>query len=139
MGMRSTVRPYYTRILKGSRTCVYCGEFAEETDHVLPVSYAFGLLSADPGLLKRYKRALYIVPSCRSCNSIAGDDVGFSGIKEKRRYIRAKLEEKHKKVLAQVDWAEDDVEELGPTLKSHVEHMQDKKAKLRRRLGKLKK
>ena len=61
--------------------CLYCGNAADSSDHVLPLSQA----QARPNE-PWAPDVLQIVPACRSCNSIAGPKF-FPSFKEKWRYI----------------------------------------------------
>lgn len=61
--------------------CIYCGDPANEVDHIFPYSYSLN------------DREENLVASCSICNRIAGDKV-FDGLIEKQTYI---LEERKKR------------------------------------------
>lgn len=65
------------------RACVYCGDYADTIDHLIP--HSFGGDNSRGNL----------VPSCGVCNSIASDKI-FSDFGEKWHFIR---EERHRKGL----------------------------------------
>ena len=69
---------------EGNYTCIYCGNPASTVDHIIPYSWV---------QKHEYKN---LVPSCRTCNSIAGDKV-FSGLIEKMEYMDKKLAGRKKK------------------------------------------
>lgn len=94
--------------------CTYCGDPADTRDHVPPISRvsdyeAFGL-----------RREVYIkVPCCRECNSLAGDTLQ-DNILERAEFIKGKLARKYLHRVSLVEWDEDELDELGPILRTKV-------------------
>lgn len=68
------------------RTCYYCGEFATQIDHLMPIS-AGGSSSFDN-----------LVPCCAPCN-LTGSDHVFETIEDKTEYILKKRRRKGKRTL----------------------------------------
>lgn len=73
---RKPIRPPLARKIfnRDNFSCAYCGDVAQEIDHVIPV--AFGGTNAEENL----------VASCRFCNAKASDK-WFGSIDEKRAYL----------------------------------------------------
>ena len=95
--------------------CTYCGEPACSLDHVVPYLFAGkrgtrrGRAGQAPG---------YRVPSCKECNSWLGTKMLLS-VDERRRYIAEKLRRKAR--APRPDWSEDELDELGPSLRAAVQ------------------
>lgn len=111
------------------KLCVYCGEPANGRDHVIP--RAFQQRIEDFGWAKRRK---LIVPACGECNSTAGSKV-FLTLREKRRYIHDRYRERYRKLLEAPNWTQEEIDELGPTLRTTVVRSQHAKDLIRARLA----
>ena len=85
-------------------------------------------------VLVSMKKASVIVPACTECNSTAGAKV-FSTISDKRKYIHSAYQKKYAKILLSPDWSESELEELGPTMRTHVVTAQNGKKLLKQRLA----
>lgn len=93
-------------------TCAYCGAYADTVDHVVPVSVAaYAYISRS----KRIK-----VSCCRECNSIGGN-MYFRSIGAKRRYIQEQLKRRYSKYLNLPNWTEQQLEQLGWTMRQSIE------------------
>lgn len=68
-------------------TCIYCGERAQEHDHVWPLSAAACGTSS------------LLVPSCKECNLLAGDSV-FLRLSDRRDFVRTKLRARYQRELS---------------------------------------
>ena len=99
---------------KGYRLCVYCGQPADTLDHVPPLNRI-----DDYESLNLQKEYYLLVPSCRSCNCTASDNLE-SGILERIEVVKDALTKKLKKYLKGIEWDEVELEELGPNLLSAV-------------------
>ena len=97
-----------------AKPCFYCGAPATTRDHVIPRSFAKRL--EDFAIV--YKRNV-MVPACVECNSTAGNQV-FITIREKRQFILGRYQIRYKKLLESPYWTKEELDELGPTLRSHV-------------------
>jgi len=74
-----------------------------------------------------------IVPACGECNSVVESQV-FRTLGEKRKYIHDFYRKRYAKMLAAPDWNDDELNELGNTLRGHVLSGLHGKRKLKRRL-----
>jgi len=74
-----------------------------------------------------------LLPACRECNSTAGDRVFFT-IGQKRRYIQNQYKIKYAKILDSPHWRDDELDELGYNLRSHIEHNMYKYKIIKQRL-----
>ena len=113
--------------------CTYCGEMAEGRDHTIPQSYhrLNTIISVDGVTVNPV--VCVCVPCCKSCNSILGDSpewiLGRRVLELKRRMIDGR----YGRLLGQVIWTDEELDELGPTLRSHVEVENNKALTARRR------
>ncbi len=98
--------------LENKYICTYCGATSECREHVIPVCYLSLSRNYDP-------RKSWIVPSCNSCNSLAGAFIAFS-IPEKARYITTKFKNKYRKFLKQPEWTQEELDELDYKLKTMI-------------------
>lgn len=108
------------------RPCIYCGEAANSRDHFIPTSFVKTM--EDIGFTRTV-----IVPACVECNSTAGSQV-FRTMREKRQYVHECYRAKYAKLLEAPDWSDDELNELGDTLRGHVLSGLYGKWKLKRRL-----
>lgn len=90
--------------------CVYCGVIAGTMDHLLPRTWT--------GEVAR--RNVLTVPACGECNSAIGDRYAPS-ITRRRRIAHDYVARKNRRVLNMPAWTPEDVQKLGPTLRSSVE------------------
>src|SRR5262245_2617575 len=113
--------------------CTYCGETATALDHVIPRIYAEMTYSinSDRGLLlKNFGKK---VPACTECNSLLGAAPLLS-VSARRAEVHRRLRVKYKNLLASPTWTDEEIEMLGPTLRSHVASCQEKRARIVARL-----
>jgi hypothetical protein len=94
--------------------CWYCNDVRQELDHCPPLKHVDGL-NIDKFVKGGGK--LCLIPCCRECNSILGDKPLFNP-EERLAYLYDKYLGKVDKFFS--DWSEDEIEELGPTLKRSV-------------------
>lgn len=109
--------------------CVYCGDRGDTSDHFTPLSVAKQM--QDVGIVVTGKVKL---PSCRECNALAGAKL-FDTIAGKKRWIRSELRRRHAKLLAFKDWSEDELDDLGPDLRTTIESSMAAKSRLMARLA----
>lgn len=124
---------YYKKKFQRAAFCIYCGAAGMHWDHVYPISIAARLDLKRPSTRKILRHALYIVPSCQSCNTIAGAEPCFS-IKQKRQFIQKQLKERYRHKLKEIQWGESELSELGPTLRSHILTQQIELYEIERRI-----
>lgn len=93
--------------------CTYCGDNTEiQREHVIPATY-YMLRSFDPN-------DQWIVSACRICNNLAGSSLFFS-IPEKAKYILRRYRLRYKKVLSMPFWTQDELNEVGYSLRHGIE------------------
>lgn len=89
-----------------SRVCMYCGEPADNKEHVIPKS-----LSGENTPK---------VWSCLECNVLAGSNV-FESIDEKTDYIHEKLAKRYAKYIEMPHWSDDEILQLKRNLRIGVQ------------------
>lgn len=109
----------YKRKFSWARHCIYCGETATALDHVYPKALSQRLDLTRESVFRALKRALVVVPTCTQCNSIAGATPFLSPL-EKRKFIQKSLRKKLAKQLKVVVWDEEEIDELGKTLRTKI-------------------
>ena len=90
-------------------SCTYCGDVAEDLDHVVPHSYAS---STDKRSYKKTK----VVPCCKRCNSLLGNKHYFV-IGERADYLFNTYKRNGDELLSLPEWTEEELEDMGTTLK----------------------
>jgi len=113
--------------------CIYCGQRANSRDHVIPKRMREVLELRYGPNWGRFFDVPNTVPACLECNQIAGAKL-FPTISAKRRYIQKRLEVKYKKLLEAPDWEDDEISELGYSLKIYIQNIQIAKDIMRERL-----
>lgn len=111
--------------------CVYCGMDAIARDHLRPFSYDNIRTTRSES---NYKDLTNIIPACTDCNNMLSNMM-FKSIADKAEYIARRLSVRFKKVLASPDWTEEDLSELGHSLKSYVKKTQNKKKLVQARIA----
>lgn len=104
--------------------CTYCGSWdGNHRDHVIPASY---------GQAKKNFKC-ETVPACGECNVLLGDRLYFT-LPSRAAYLMGVYQTRYKKLLKQPDWSDEEIEELGPSMRtSIIQTMKDKK-EVRRQL-----
>jgi hypothetical protein len=90
--------------------CVYCGDWFECRDHLVPRSFM--------RVYRDYRKS-ETVHCCALCNQLAGDYVAYS-VGEKAVYLIDRYERKFKKWLELPAWHRTEVNELRFTLKRRI-------------------
>jgi len=90
--------------------CVYCGDFNQCRDHVIPVSMSSVYRSYD------YDET---VDCCMMCNSLAGD-YPAANIRDKAQYLRHRYIHKYRKLLKIPHWKNGELRELSHNLRNHT-------------------
>jgi hypothetical protein len=92
------------------RFCVYCGDFYECRDHLIPVSW-----------LRVYRdyRESETVACCTMCNRLASNYPATS-LSDKAFYLLRRYEFKYQKILALPHWDQSEINELKGSLKNRV-------------------
>lgn len=107
-----------------SKHCVYCGDWFQCRDHVIPVSYSS---------VYRTFNIKETVPCCNTCNLLAGDSVHFS-VSSKAEFLIKRYERKFKKVLSLPHWTQEEMDELDYSLAHFVLTRQHLRALIRAKL-----
>ncbi len=110
------------------KPCFYCGEPAQGRDHFVPRSFQQRI--EDFGWAKKGN---VLVPACTECNSTANDKV-FKTLTAKRAFIHSRYRVRYAKLLDAPHWTQEEIDELGKSLRSHVERSQYARDLLRQRL-----
>jgi hypothetical protein len=103
--------------------CVYCGEPAEDRDHLLP----------EPATGKALRALVLTVPACHECNAFISD-LPTANITKRREKAHEQIARKYAKVLKSVDRTEEDMEDYGPGLRTFLEGQAIEKQRIRARL-----
>ena len=115
--------------------CYYCGSSNPDTlDHTIPVSY----YSSEP---VRRKRSSYIDPvpvvdACGECNRTLHNKL-IMDVRGRASYLKEKYLKKYGRLLKSPDWDEEDLEDLGWSLRSTVENDSQLKENIQNRLSSL--
>ncbi len=117
------------RPLQEVEPCIYCGVPASSIDHIPPRIMRQRL--ADLG---EYVGTWAEVPACRWCNSQIGD-LALLTITDRKLYIKQRIRVKFKKLLSSPDWNEEQLSELGYSLKTKIVSAMAKKRLLKQRLA----
>jgi 5-methylcytosine-specific restriction endonuclease McrA len=117
--------------------CTYCGLPADTEDHIVPMS----LLARIEGLSTDVRAEILAelpmlirVYACRQCNSVLGNRV-YRGIVDRRDAVKDYLRRKHKRLLKSPDWTDEEIDQLGYTLRDHVKNRMELKKVVKARLS----
>jgi 5-methylcytosine-specific restriction endonuclease McrA len=94
--------------LRERAICFYCGEFGNETEHVVP---------------RHTELPTWTVLACGECNRMASGDV-FTSVMEKLNGIREKRRNKHARLLKAPEWSAEELAEMGYKLRRRIEAWQ---------------
>lgn len=100
-------------------TCMYCGEPANEKEHVYPRS----LVGEDTPK----------VWACSECNNLAGA-ILFETIEEKRNYIQDRLRVKYRKLISLPVWTDKEISEVKGNIKREVKKQMEAKRWIQKRI-----
>jgi hypothetical protein len=104
--------------------CVYCGVLADTKDHLLPRTWTG----------EAARRYVLVVPCCRGCNSLLSDRY-VPSITERRKLVHESIKSRKRRVLAMPDWTQEQLSELGRTLRSVVDRGMHEKRLVEARLA----
>lgn len=108
--------------------CTYCGAAADSLDHVVP--YSWNHVKKRKGNAGSQGSGEKVW-SCRECNSLLGDKPLFT-VEQRRDYIRKALSKRASKTAV---WSDEELDELGPSLRSAVEFGQTKSSRAQARIN----
>lgn len=104
--------------------CFYCYDVAQCRDHILPVFYRKG---------KRRYGGQETVKCCNECNSFLSNNK-FNNIWDRIDFLIIKYKKKYGLTKGEIYWSEEDLEELGHNLRSHIQQKQSKKERAKEKL-----
>lgn len=104
-------------------TCVYCGAFATDMDHLLPRSWTGDSI----------RQLVPTVPSCGDCNGALSDTVE-PRISERALIAAQRLRQRWAREVDARPWSRDELEDLTGSLRKHVQKKQRHGARLRERI-----
>lgn len=93
--------------------CFYCGAAANQKDHIIPIKEEYGEAR------HRKFRGEERVPCCGECN-VSLSNKFFPTITHRVEFLIERYTNKYKLDKAEVEWDEDDIRELGRTLRQRV-------------------
>jgi hypothetical protein len=106
--------------------CTYCGAWdGNNRDHIVPVSYNYNGRKAST-----YRNT---VPCCQECNVLLSNRLYFS-LPSRAAYLLGTYERRYKKLLKQPDWSDEEIEELGPSMRTSIIQTMKDKNEVRRQL-----
>lgn len=108
--------------------CVYCGDPADTSDHVPPISRV-----DDYKALNRGRESYLLVKCCRACNAMLLDDL-HADIFERIDAVKYRLKRMIKRDDYALQWSEEDLQKLGKNLRSKVVSSMRKIEAIQRRI-----
>lgn len=109
--------------------CVYCNELSQSGDHIVPIT----TLMAPRG----YTALKDTLPCCLDCNRRLSSFI-HADFKERCHLLFKKLLVLAKQYEHLPDWTQEEMSELSPNLRTHVEYTIQEKLRTDRRIGALK-
>jgi 5-methylcytosine-specific restriction endonuclease McrA len=132
-GQRRSLSTYVSLPFTGkAKSCFYCGRPATEREHTVPRAILTAMKDIGIGEIVRGKKL--IVPACRECNSLLGSTYQ-QDLAKRKRFLKARLREKYKSLLARREWTEEELEEISPNLRSQIKSDLERKRALEARLS----
>lgn len=118
MGRRRTIPAGCYQHGEDTGRCFYCNAPADTWDHTTPVSHFNAL--RDTGV---NDKTAPVVRCCRECNSLLSDHV-FPTLAARKSYLKKTLRQRYGRLIAAPRWEEEELEELGPSLRASVQAQQ---------------
>jgi len=100
------------------KKCFYCGEYANTKDHIIPVSFYYNGGRKGKHLTAEYGKE-NLIDSCHECNCIANNKI-FNNKYEKKDYIQERLKIKYRKIINSPFWSDEEINEMGRTLRKEI-------------------
>jgi hypothetical protein len=99
------------RAAREIRNCVYCGVAHDiQRDHVIPTSYL---------RQKRRYEGDWLVPACGECNRTLGAELIFN-VPDRAFWVLQAYKRKYQKLLRAIPWDDEELEDIGPSLRSSI-------------------
>lgn len=107
--------------------CYYCGLPATTKDHAIP-RCLLSTLADDPDALRHLmSNRRETVPACRECNCLLGPSVQDT-LEERKHFLKERLRRRYRRYLGIRNWSEEDLAEMGGTLRGFIRYGLRKKA-----------
>lgn len=107
--------------------CTYCGSpFGNERDHIIPKSYTNASFTTGA-----------LVPACGECNTHLGSRF-LVGVRARAAFLLERYRHKNQGLLRGPTWSEEEMEDMGPGLRTAVQAGLARQEGLRHRLAHLK-
>ncbi len=110
--------------------CYYCGDKAGNIDHVPPIDYVY---SYGRDAVESNGITLLLVSCCTNCNELLGSKALLT-LDTRVVYLYGRIQKKYSSVLESRHWEQDELDQLGRTLRGYVGAHQDAHTWLERRL-----
>ena len=112
--------------------CYYCGDSADTLDHTIPVSF-YSTIPTRSGIKSKYSDPVPVVDCCLECNTTLHNKL-VTDVRDRADLIQERYAKKYKKVLSLPRWNEEDIDELGKSLRSVIVRDQILQTSLKERL-----
>ena len=112
--------------------CYYCGDSADTLDHTIPVSF-YSTRPTRKGMKSKYTDPVPVVDCCVECNKTLSNTL-IIDVRGRASLIKEKYLKKYQKILNLPRWDEEDIDELGKTLRSVIIRDQILQESLKERL-----
>tara|TARA_R100000008_G_C3499301_1_gene122835 strand:- start:42 stop:458 length:417 start_codon:yes stop_codon:yes gene_type:complete len=116
--------------------CYYCGEKSDTLDHTIPVSF-YSTRPTRKGMKSKYKDPVPVVDCCGECNATLNNKL-IIDVRERADYLKEKYIKKYKRILNSPIWDEDDIENMGKTLRACIRRDMRLQQNIKERLDYLK-
>jgi len=115
--------------------CYYCGQPASDKEHVIEQSVLKSLRGISNDLAREVigHRKL-VVPSCRECNLMLVGTVQFT-LAERKQFVKFRLRQRYRHLLMMPDWTSEQIEQMGPHMRSHIIKSLRDRQRIQRRLS----
>jgi hypothetical protein len=112
------------------KLCIYCDSIADGVDHPVPVSRLVSRRLLAHSKTKRYGK---MVPCCANCNSMLGNKL-FKFMEDRFEFVADRLEVRYSNLLNMPLWSTDELDELGPSMRSAIEADLSRKERIQNRI-----
>ena len=124
------VKEEYYELCGEAYVCAYCGEACDQIDHTVPVSF----VNQKPGVGSVFR--FMKVHACAECNGFASDYIHQTFF-ERRICIAKGVAKKYKRELLCPGWTDEEISEMGTSMRSSILALRDIRKSVKRRLSKL--
>lgn len=100
---------YKKILLDGPQTCIYCGLFAEEKDHIPPLYWIRECSEAD----------CVLVWACKECNHTLRNQLLYT-IEERCKFLYKKYKRKYAKILKIPNWSNKELSDIDKSFQLYI-------------------